>query len=231
MKPRSFTDDAKAAVGAPWEILRVDIGSRIVDLYTKDGYWGGCAAYLGHVPDYGVGFAVLAASLPRPQAATTTYALRRLIEEILVPGLEEMAKEQAESSFTGTYRSKPSNSTIRVIKDDQPGLKAVNWISEGADVLATVQGVLEDDGEPPDVDFRLYPNLLYHDGSDYVGFAASTGFLTGTSPTYPAWESIDGFTYGSIGIDNFVFEVDADTRNAINVQPLAWRETLSREMG
>lgn len=230
MKPRTFTDDAKAAVGAPWEILRANIGSRLVDLYTKDGNWGGYAAYLGLVPDYRVGFAILAASLPRPQAAITTYAVRRLIENILVSGLEEIAREEADASFSGTYRSASSNSSIRIVADDQPGIKIVSWTSEGADVLATMQGVLKENGETPSVDFRLYPNLLYPGESEYVGFAASTGFLTGTSPSYPAWESIDGFTYGSIGIDNFVFQIDLDTGKAINVQPLAWREMLSYEV-
>lgn len=227
IKPRSFTDNEMESVGAPWEIVRIDIGPRNVDLYTKDGNWGGYASYIGLIPDFNVGFVIMAASLPRPQAQMTTYAVRRLMESIFLPALEDVARQQATADFSGTYGSTVHNSSLTIVTDAEPGLKISSWISEGVDVLKTMRRTLSALDEPPDVDFRLYPNLLY--SNSHVGFAAVSGFLTGSSPSYPAWESIDGLTYGSVGIDNFVFEIDPKTRRAINVQPLAWRTTLERE--
>ena len=52
-----------------------------------------------------------------------------------------------------------------------------------------------------------------------MGFAASTRWLT--ADAFPAWESIDGFTYGSVGVDNFVFEMDGNRRRAVSIEPLA----------
>lgn len=37
LKPKSLLNDLSGAVGMPWEIERVQIGGRTVDLYTKDG--------------------------------------------------------------------------------------------------------------------------------------------------------------------------------------------------
>jgi hypothetical protein len=37
LKPKSLLADLSKAVGMPWEIERVQLGERSVDLYTKDG--------------------------------------------------------------------------------------------------------------------------------------------------------------------------------------------------
>lgn len=36
-KPKSHLADTSKAVGMPWEIERVQVGERFVELYTKDG--------------------------------------------------------------------------------------------------------------------------------------------------------------------------------------------------
>ena len=75
-------------------------------------------------------------------------------------------------------------------------------------------------------DFRLFPNLLYPAGGRIVGFTGTCRLLT--AGEFPVWESADVLTLGSIGIDNFVFEVDPSTGVAVNIQPLAYRTTLTR---
>jgi hypothetical protein len=37
LKPKSLLTDPSKAVGMPWEIERIQLGGRTVDLYTKDG--------------------------------------------------------------------------------------------------------------------------------------------------------------------------------------------------
>lgn len=176
MKPRSFTAKASEAVGTPWEIARTQTDSRFVDLYTKDGNWGAYACYLGLIPDYNVGISLTSASLPRPQAQLATYAIRRIAENVLVPALEKIAREQAGATFGGKYVDTSTNSSITIITDDEPGLKIVEWLSNGKNVLKVQESILRADAEPANVNFRLYPNLLY--AGNEVGFTGSSNFLT-----------------------------------------------------
>ena len=64
MKPVSHTADIAISVGAPWEIHRVVVPStkRVVDLYTKSGGIGAYTSKLILIPDFDVGFSILAAS-------------------------------------------------------------------------------------------------------------------------------------------------------------------------
>ena len=113
-----------------------------------------------------------------------------------------------------------------IVVDSQPGLKIEKWMSNGADVLAAMSDELEAYDEPTDPNFRLFPNLLYPSNGQVVGFVGSTRWLTGP---FPAWESVDGFTYGSVGVDNFVFKMDESEQRAMSIEPLAYRVSLRRE--
>ena len=226
LKPRAFTADLTYSVGAPWEIRRVDIGSRYIDMYTKEGIWGLYTSYIVLVQDFNVGFAVLAAASERPRPQAATYAIEKMIEKIFLPALEDVAREQAKASFSGRYTTNMENSSITIIVDKKPGLKISEWISDGVDLLGEMRDQLSSyNFRQTDPDWRLYPNLLYPAGGRTIGFAASSRWAAGP---FPAWETIDGVVYGSIGIDNFVIEMDENGEKAVSVEPLAYRIQLQR---
>ena len=70
MKPVTFTSRWTSAVGAPWEIYRIALpidkltdASRIVDSYTKGGDVGQYSTMFALVPDYEIGWSVMAAGV------------------------------------------------------------------------------------------------------------------------------------------------------------------------
>ena len=225
MMPHAFTASMSLSVGAPWEIRRVVLPSRMVDQYTKDGNWGAYAGYFVLLPEYNVGFALLGASLPRPQAQGAMWAFRDMIDSIWIPALEATAEEQANAALAGTYRSNLTNSSMTITTDNQAGLLVSHWISHGVNVLETMRTDLASFSPDSDPDIRLYPTMLYPSGRDVVGFAASMRWLSGP---YQTWESIDGLTYGSVGIDNFIFYMDESLQRATAVESLAYRDKLER---
>ena len=187
---------------------------------------GASASTIILIPDFNVGFSALAASYPRPQAQAAIWSIKNWIDDILIPGIEEAAREQAKEAFVGLYTDPETNSSLSIYVDEKPGLKISTWVSNGLDVIRSLRYQLSGYGIGTDLNFRLFPNFLYPQDGRTMGFAGTARFLTGD---YPAWESIDGFTYGSIGIDNFVFEMDSDTGLATSIEPLAYQTTLVRQ--
>lgn len=105
MKPTTFTSSLIGAVGMPWEIYRasIDPGSnRVVDIHTKGGNVGVYSAPLALLPDFNVGFVVLVAS----EADGAPYIFSDLIAEVVIPALEEAARQEADSVYAGTYTAK-----------------------------------------------------------------------------------------------------------------------------
>lgn len=225
MKPHTRTADPSYLVGAPWEIYIVN-DPRAIDLYTKSGDLGGYSAMMGLSPDHDVGFVILAAGEKTTQ---TVYALADLIAQEIIPGLEAAAKEDARDRFAGTYTL--GGSVLTLTTDDGPGLKIKKWNNKGKDILETLATLqpAEIEGE---LDVRLYPTGLKSPGK--VSFR---GIVSGAAPTGPAngpftrtcksWMSVDGQVYGSVGLDEFVFDM-LDNGGAVRVSPRALRVSLAR---
>ena len=62
MKPHTHTSQFSLSVGAPWEIRRVVLPSenRIIDVYTKTGDIFAYSSIIALIPEYNVGFSILA---------------------------------------------------------------------------------------------------------------------------------------------------------------------------
>lgn len=161
MKPATFTSNANYSVGTPWEIIRAP-GDRNSHLYTKSGGMGLYSAEFVLMPDYDVGFNVLAAG---PASGTYINRLSDLISEIFYPALEAAAKAEADCTYAGTFRD-PSglNSSITVITDSRPGLGLQQWIFNGTDITsAFASQLLPFLPSPPKgakIVARLYPTGL-----------------------------------------------------------------------
>jgi CubicO group peptidase (beta-lactamase class C family) len=160
MKPQSFTASPVFSVGAPWEIFRVQHDSNMVDIYTKLGGLGAYASVLILIPQYDLGITVLAAG-----AASTTTVLQvsNLITDDLFPVLEDVSRQEADSSFAGTYTSEDGlNSTIVIeTASATPGLLVTTFMSNGTDMLAT------------NVNTTLYPTGLSDASGRTVSYRAS----------------------------------------------------------
>ncbi|BCS25414.1 serine hydrolase domain-containing protein [Aspergillus puulaauensis] len=225
MKPHTRTADPSYLVGAPWEIYTVD-DPRAIDLYTKSGDLGGYSAMMGLSPDHDVGFVILAAG---EKTTRTVYALADLVSQGIIPGLESAAKEDARDRFAGTYTL--GGSVLTLTTDDGPGLKITKWNNKGKDILETLATLQPADIEG-ELDVRLYPT-----GLESPGKVSFRGIVSGAAPTGPAngpftracksWMLVDGQVYGSVGLDEFVFDM-LDNGGAVRVSPRALRVSLAR---
>jgi CubicO group peptidase (beta-lactamase class C family) len=90
LKPNAFRSNVNDSVGASWEIFRAP-GERVSYLYTKAGLLGSYPSQLALMPDYNVGFTVLAAGkagLPQVQV------LSNMLAEIFYPASKPLQKRK-----------------------------------------------------------------------------------------------------------------------------------------
>ncbi|KAF4637989.1 hypothetical protein G7Y89_g82 [Cudoniella acicularis] len=240
MKPRIFVSDPSTAVGAPWEIHRLQLPSslengRIVDLYCKAGDFAGYSSVMILAPDWNVGVTLLAAG------ETTTFNLALLggvVSDVFLPSIEAAAREEADAIFAGTYAYSSNNSDTSTLNSSitlttsssSPGLIISSWISNGTNFLNASASVIAD----PDI--RLYPsglNIKQSDGCTIMGFrsvsedlsAQSIGGLFGTG--CETWATVDGANWGIVGSDEFLITVGPDGI-AKKVEPRVLRVELER---
>ncbi|KAJ7806909.1 putative beta-lactamase, partial [Mycena leptocephala] len=226
LKPHSHTASLTYSVGAPWEIQRLilPLENRVVDVYTKNGDLGSYFAFFALIPEYGVGFAALGASADGGAPLDVTV-VSSLIGDNFVPVLEDAARAEAEARFAGTFAAAGLNSSITLNTEaGRPGLGVSRWISNGTDMLVTL--------ETSPFTVRLYPTTLFSD-SRYAFRAVyeETFDNTGPAPAFQdrcvTWGGVDTPTYGTVAFDDFVFELGEDGV-AVSVEPRFLRVGLQR---
>lgn len=236
MKPVTFTADPNLAVGAPWEISRSPT-DRQSWIYTVTGGLGLYSSSLALLPDYEVGFTVLAAGTG---ASTSVDILSKMLPAIFVPALEIAAREEAQIAYAGTYGLagvEGANSILTVVADDQkPGLGVTRWFNNGTDILQLLGWLRATDGQTEgNISVRLYPTGLQSksDSIKKVSWRAVYDLLSAPSASgtdagnCDSWCNVDGLTYGGVGIDEFVFELDRDGK-ATSVEPRALRSKFPK---
>lgn len=158
MKPTAFTGSPTGSVGSPWAIIRSDnvpraSGRRPLEVYTMLGSFPTYAAYAAFIPEYEIGIAVNVAGTGDDPALR---ALLDLAVQNVIPLFDDLAREQAEAKYAGTYESE-SGDTLVLSIDDGPGLKVEEWTSSGkpvSDAYLAVKGRVE---TLSGVDVRAYP--------------------------------------------------------------------------
>ncbi|MCJ1241110.1 hypothetical protein MMC14_009114 [Varicellaria rhodocarpa] len=211
LKPVTHTSDLVNSNGRPWEIYSQvqNDTDPILDVYTKTGVIGHCSSYLGLLPDYDVGFVILAAD-QSVQPDLNVYA--DIVGDLIVPGVLETAIGDALLGFGGTYQNGNSSITISVATKGtthNPGLSVDNLTSNGADVRAAIAKLNVID--PSGLSFRLYPtNLRSTSGSTMrVAFRAvfqdELAFEDSGTPACISWMGVDALTYDSVALDLFFF--------------------------
>ena len=241
LKPRTHTSSLRQSVGAPWEIYRIPgltQDGRVIDLYTKDGGLGLYTSILVLVPDYGVGLTIFSAGEGAP-----IYFLTEQIMKAFIPVIEQVGKKQAGARYTGIYDASNSpnspNSSIEISVDGGPGLVVKRWISNDIDVLKAYNEQFRSNSS---TDWRLYPTGLQStNGRENI--VSYRGFVRPVSDTSNAannecskdvsifscssWAAIDGYVYGSIGVDDIVFRTDL-SGTVKSIEPRVTRLILNK---
>lgn len=219
MKPQTFTSSPTLAVGAPWEIFRVQTNTssdRITDYYTKGGDIGVYSDLLALIPDYNVGFSIFTAD---GNAAGVASTLAGMVSNTFGTALEQSAKLQANATYAGTYTSSDdTNSSLVISINDDFGLNIDTWVSNGHDMFANIaltQGITSTE---PKFLARLVPTDL-EDGNGGRAFRSVFGYQATTasgngSPfdlSCATWTTVDALTYGGVSLDLFVFQTEGES--------------------
>ncbi len=240
MKPLSHTSSPGYSVGAPWEIVRTTVGGNQVDLYTKGGDLGSYASILVLIPDYDVGFSVLVSG-PQPGSARTQFS--DIIVKTFLPALENAARSEAESAYSGRYTSAvPSlNSSITLSTDSgKAGLIVSNWISNGSDLIHALNTAPTTPSGPRanrKFSVRLLPNnlksLRSNNGTQEIGFRATfedtaeanqSGTFSGNCGT---WGRLENYLFKGVALDDFTITVGPNGK-AVEVFPRVLAARLRR---
>src|SRR5688572_25599502 len=116
LKPTTHTADLHMSVGMPWEIRRALLplghgGTRVVDLYTKNGAFGLYSAMIVLSPDHGLGYVVLIAG---SGGDSLLGYLPDLLAETLLPAAESAARETSAARFAGIYQGTSHKMTVEM---------------------------------------------------------------------------------------------------------------------
>lgn len=234
MKPHSFTSNVNYSVGAPWEILRAPTDP-VSWMYTKSGDIGAYAAMTVLLPEYGVGFSVLAAG---SDAVNTVRVLSDMSATISVPALQSVAQISATSTYEGTHADAATNSTIDLkAADTGSGLVIAEWTVGGHDILLLLGEIYGINGTAQNLTARLYYTRLSNENGTTASWRAVFEVIPRVGDDGPfstncvTWASIDGLTYGGVGLDEFLFTLDANGSSAVSVQPRVLGDNFVRTIG
>ena len=239
LKPRTHTSSLLLSVGAPWEIVRAPtLNSRLVtDLYTKGGNYGLYGSLLVLSPDYGFGFVLLGAA----DEGVDPHVFADVVADILLPALEKAAREQAQTAFAGSYQSSDialNSSIIISANGDALGMSIDSFISNGTDFLQLLTILLYGRytaALAAATSVRLYPTNLHSPQSNGSSIAFRAVYSS-EAPLDPGvfstdcetWADVDALTYGSLALDEFVFNLDSHG-NAESIEIPFIRTTLKKQ--
>lgn len=231
-KPMAFTASSTMATGLPWEIVLAPNTSSRLWMYTKYGNLGAYSSYIILIPDLGMGVSVLTAGVASLPAA---QGMSNIISSIMVPAMEQVAKEEANTTYSGTYRS--ANGSITILTDNGPGLLVQNdtFTWNGSNMGSTV-AILDRVNNNP-FEIRLWPTTQMAE-LDNGGYATAWRAVIQALPVvenplpFPgdcnSWFHVDEITYGGVGLDDFVFLLESKEGNANALMPKFLRTTYKR---
>lgn len=204
MKPRSFLSNRDAAAGAPWEIYRAP-GDPSIMMMTKAGDLGMYSSYVVLIPELKVGFTVISAG---ESATDNTRILGDILVDTFVPAVLATARDEAAEVYAGSFADETTGSSITLVQNDtEPGLLVQEWSSGGLDVLSLL-GKLKG----ANITARLYYSGLEAETPNGTVSSWRAIYQTLTrkvgpgplSPICDSWFTVDGLTYGGVGLDEFL---------------------------
>lgn len=243
LNPVTFTADLLASVGAPWGVRRIQLAKatqphRTLSVFTKAGTFRRYTAFLTLLRDFNLGFTIMMAGTP----ALSNFYGADLIGASLIPAYDAVARDEADKRYSGTYvaRSVSNNGTAGVsaltISTDpnKPGLGVGPWTSNGTNMLdLAIKLQSGSDATPLKPEARLYYTQLDSKTSGGARqswkaiFEDTGGPAAGQqlwSTDCGSWVGVTGVTYGSLPLDEFIFNIDGNGK-VISVDNLALRLT------
>ncbi|KAH7116908.1 beta-lactamase/transpeptidase-like protein [Dendryphion nanum] len=250
LNPTTFSADFLASIGAPWGIRRIQLDKdnqphRTLSVFTKAGTFRKYTAFITLLRDYNIGFTIMMAGSP----AITNFLGADLLGATLIPAYAAVARDEADKLYSGVYVSRDSggngtsiNSTLTIsTTPGKPGLGVGPWISNGTNMLTMALRLQSGSTyNPVQGEARLYYTQLESSRKDGGGkrqawkavFEDTGGAAAGQqlwSTDCGAWVGVTGVTYGSMPLDEFVFELDASGK-VVSVENLALRMKLYKLM-
>ncbi|KAL7621890.1 hypothetical protein AAE478_007390 [Parahypoxylon ruwenzoriense] len=245
LKPVSFSSDPRSAVGMPWGVRQLqlfkdsDSSYQFATTFNKVGSIGDYSSLLAIIPDFNIGFSILAAG-DTPSSLVTDIA--DALSDTYLPTMVNTARSQAYATYGGTYTSSnlAVNSSLGIKVDKNPGLVLSSWISNGTNLMwysvAMSHNVSKAYWNKIQPSVRIYPTGLWDaasHGGKRVAFKAVFEDLSLPNATEPfttdcsTWVSIAGIMYGSKPLDLFIFNVNA-AGNVTSVENAALRNRLEK---
>ncbi|KAJ3527245.1 hypothetical protein NM208_g10793 [Fusarium decemcellulare] len=226
LKPNTFTSTWSSAVGAPWEIYRIDnltSDGRIIDIHTKGGsltsYHGGLAL----VSEFGLAISVLSAGPEAPGLWPQLAMLKAT--EALIPALDLASRDEAKKRFAGKYTHEESGSELTLSLDDGPGLVLTKWIVRDFFVLENLNRY-----NPANV---LKQNLDQHGEACFRLFTDEVAKIIDASTslkdvTCNTWQTADKAIYNRFSLDHFEFQFGDDGETAVSIKLKGFDVELAR---
>lgn len=206
LKPHSFTPDTYITVGAPWEIIPYPPDDRYpTRIYAKSGGMGLYSAEMGLIPDYNVGFTILAAG---PLSPVVNAIGADLVSSTFLTAVKAAAREQTEQNYAGLFEDEATNSSLALsVVDGAEGgsiLHIDRWTLEGEDLTALFGLVAGVNTTLVPLDFSLFPTGLTGrgpDGTNVVSWrtAFTYVFLDATPSSEDNSTSVDNSTSEDTG--------------------------------
>lgn len=167
MKPHSWTSGTNSAYGMPWEMIRTSKltpDGRAIDIVTKGGSLTAYYSLIAMVPEFGLGATILVAG-SNPAVGDLS---ERLIAQ-LIPAVEELMRREVRAQYAGSWshwdeesHSFNTNWSLNLQVDDVgPGIKVVDWVSNGTDFLPIYGSFKRMGKESGNWQARLIPTGVY----------------------------------------------------------------------
>lgn len=226
MKPHSFLSNRDAAAGAPWEIYLAP-GEPTIMMMTKAGDLGMYSSYVVLIPELEVGFTVLSAG---ESASENTRILGDILVDTFVPAVRAAAADEAAEVYAGAFSDDATESNITVVSTgDETGLSIEQWSFGGQNVLSLLGNL-----KGANITARLYYSGLENETPNGTVSAWRAVYQTVTRTVGPgplslicdSWFTVDGLTYGGVGLDEFL--VTTIDGRAVSIEPRVLGVPMSR---
>ncbi|KAH7413897.1 beta-lactamase/transpeptidase-like protein [Phaeosphaeria sp. MPI-PUGE-AT-0046c] len=249
LNPTTFSADFLASVGAPWGVRRIQLAKEIqphrtLSVFTKAGTFRKYTAFITLLRDFNLGFTIMMAGTP----AINNFLGADLLGASLIPAYDAVARDEADKKFSGIYVARPSssngtagNSSSLTISTNpgKPGLGVGPWTSNGTNMVdMAIKLQSGSDSAPNGTEARLYYTQLESKSASggsrqswKAVFEVTSGPAAGQqlwSTDCGAWVGVTGVTYGSLPLDEFIFNMDASDK-VISVENLALRLTYYKK--
>ncbi|KAI0532653.1 beta-lactamase/transpeptidase-like protein [Xylaria digitata] len=227
LRPVTLSSDPMSSVGSPWGVRRLSLSKnstyQFATTFNKLGNIGRYSSLLAVIPDFDIGFSMVAAGEMPPSLLTD---IADTLSNTYLPTLQGIARSQANATYSGFYRSSDQklNSSLTIsVDENHPGLGVAGWISNSTNLMGLVvalgQNISREYWTDIQASVRLYPTGLWDataSGGRRVGFKATFEDLSLPAVANPfttdcaTWLSVSGVAYGSQPLDEFIFDVDAN---------------------